>query len=849
MVTDPPATPAEPEKSDKPETPPAEAKDSSGDVSLTLTASGETEGVLDAKNGRAKVRITAKNTGNKPLLVTAINPGKNTDGYSGWGAEFINELAPGDEGGFDYTVIVDEADAVVHKSVHREISLGYKYTDDDGASKYGKSNKVVLDYTLEGLEDIVTDPPETPTEPDTPPAEPDKGEEPETPSGDPETSPEVPKDMIDMGVGPVGGVHEPYHEGDEVTFEITVFNRGTRALYNVLLYLPDGSYDEIGTIEAGDKAKREFTHTVTHDEAAVYKEFRCDFDACGWPDLKKPPIWAPSHAWILAAADGNEPEKAGLSLTCVSNVPAGAKAGDTVSGLFTLTNTGEVPLTFVDAYLLPYPGCFTDPNANDDMSGWVPYLNQVIDPKDDISATITTVVTVDDAAAGEVVREVYCRCDDPSGERVPSNFANLEGPLTGEDEHGDPNPPEEPDAQAPLTIVKARVGKPMNGSGYQADEMIHYTITVTNVSEQTVYSPAVTDALAGKDAIASRPSLSKDDGPWVISFDYVVRESDFDGGAQVLYNQAWVTYRNVNQLEDKQKSNTVEAPLWHGEENVPDEAQQPEAKDKRECVRTLNLMSGSGAEYTLTLCAEHEALLRETRALIENAESGEARLAALESAAGRWQNEVQALYQLLPEEIGAEGFDALINMLAAGESMLQNCMGRNEAESVQWRLEQLYLRCVDLCYALHHAPDKNRPDSQVTGYFQDILTGLVPVKSELLLKGTESGWFLDIFLCAQDAQVLGTLRRAVAQADGGEALITAFDTAAEAFRGRLAQNARQKTFTLNADVRHAALLWQTYASAYLDCERTLYKALYPETPEIAAELCFRAAMELLAGVQ
>ena len=245
-----------------------------------------------------------------------------------------------------------------------------------------------------------------------------------------------------------------------------------------------------------------------------------------------------------------------LTLTCVPNGPGSVWIGDEVSGTFTLTNTGKVPVEFTNALLMEYTGCSTNPMASDDMSEWLSCIGTVLEPGDSFSVAQRTTVLAEDVAAGEVLRRVFCTGvtvgNANESEKLNSNPAVLFISLIPSEEEADP-----------VTITKVRVDAPANGIGYVVDETIHYQITVTNESDYDVHSLVAEDPIIQTPIIGTCDTLPAHGAPWVVNVDYTVTQQDIDDFEPTLYNQAHVKYiYDLDGEEYISYSNTESAPLY-----------------------------------------------------------------------------------------------------------------------------------------------------------------------------------------------------------------------------------------------------------------------------------------------
>ncbi len=252
-----------------------------------------------------------------------------------------------------------------------------------------------------------------------------------------------------------------------------------------------------------------------------------------------------------------EKRHAELTLTCVTAPAPGAGIGDEISAAMTLTNTGSVAVQLTDVVVEDYPGRSTDPLAADNLSEWAPYIFTTLEPGDPpITVTQKTTVIADDLAAGAVERTVVAHgvvvTDGSEDKPCESNKAHLSADLTSLP------------LLDPVDLFKARVGGPDNPAGYQESEMIHYQLTVKNVSGQTLTDLTLIDPVFKTEEaskLATKAALAPDE-EWVFNFGYTVTAEDI-ASFQTLYNQASVRYREPGEQDESETySNIVAAPLY-----------------------------------------------------------------------------------------------------------------------------------------------------------------------------------------------------------------------------------------------------------------------------------------------
>ncbi|MFV0525216.1 MAG: beta strand repeat-containing protein [Acidimicrobiales bacterium] len=265
--------------------------------------------------------------------------------------------------------------------------------------------------------------------------------------------------------------------GDTIAYSFTVTNTGNVPLTGVAVDDPlagsvscaastlavgastNCTADSLYTITAADETARAVTNTATSagtdpDGARIVSG----------PDETTTPTQAPAPRLYLAKRAGTPVDVNGSGLT---------DAGDTIAFTFTVTNTGNVPLTGIV--------------VNDPLVGSVTCAATSLTPDASTSCTADNVyvVTTDDETATKVTNTATASGVDPDNGPVTSNEASTTTPVQT--------------PAAALSLVK-RAATPVdvNGSGLtDAGDTIAYSFTVTNTGNVPLSGVAVADPLGG----------------------------------------------------------------------------------------------------------------------------------------------------------------------------------------------------------------------------------------------------------------------------------------------------------------------------------------------------------------
>ena len=424
-----------------------------------------------------------------------------------------------------------------------------------------------------------------------------------------------------LSLGVSGGDAENLVQGSVVKLDVTVYNDGKEPV-DVTSFIVEpaderSAYDQYsswysgigGTIDVGAEPSFTYSLVVSPKDielGSIHRDFTV---AYVWTseDGAETTFLTNTVPVDLPIADGEN--HAELTLSCISNPSPGAKIGDKVSAMFILTNTGNVPVILQDIQLQDYPGRSTDPNAEDDMSQWAPYIGIKLESFASISVYQYTTVIASDMGAGKVFRQQYANgvADDgtKAAKPVASNMASMTVALTTSEEDAEP-----------FTVVKSRIGDPLDSHGYQVGEAIHYQVVVTNVSDMTIGGLVLLDPIFKEyesPVIDTRPSLAPGES-WTVPFTYYVTDDDLINGnvhysvkedgnyaENIIYNRASLIYTDPEGGEDGWiDSNIVEAPLYQAV------AAKNEISLIKECTNQPNnkvfYTPGEKITYTITIC-------------------------------------------------------------------------------------------------------------------------------------------------------------------------------------------------------------------------------------------------------
>lgn len=424
------------------------------------------------------------------------------------------------------------------------------------------------------------------------------------------------------------------------------------------------------------------------------------------------------------------------------NGQIGFRLNDAIHYTIELTNTYDFPVTNIAVY--------------DDMTGYSPVMLGAVDLESGQSKTLsfTHPVTAQDVEMMSVVNSAYAlvMVNDPtSGETLEDYTVSSNEVVARVEDSGE-------DEEEALTVIKTVVGTSENPNGYREGETIQYDIAVHN-GHQTGIEVNVEDWVSGTDApvpvaqVTLAPGETKhyafsytvcpDDvsAGVVINYAYAAMVMPSEDGALVSGYTVWSPSVAVPVLPSAGNENTgtthvdppateppvTVAPLIPPEtvtpEPVPTESVtpgpvppgpvptepvtpravtpdvSPAPKSGSFCRRVLTGMGSGKTAYELAFCGRHLSVELSAREMTDG------------QAKTLWTDAVNEGYDALAAKYPGNTA-ALINterslffdQLAAFETVAAAREG--EEKALARVAEQLRVRCLDLCYALHTAPEQ-----------------------------------------------------------------------------------------------------------------------------------------------
>ncbi|MDO5334672.1 MAG: hypothetical protein Q4F23_01145, partial [Coriobacteriia bacterium] len=455
---------------------------------VTITKEAEQNGT--AENGAFKLgetihyTITVTNTGNQ----TAKNIKVSDDNANNFGTKTIESLAPGKSKTFKATHTVTESDILAGTVVN--VATGESDTDVPVTPGTDEKKTEAVDATLA---------------------------------------------VSKVANAPANG--EAYQLGEEVTYKITITNKGNVSYSNVKVEdAQTGLSETLDALAVGESHEFTTTHVITEGDIAagsytnvVTAEADAIVDEAGTTYVPR----ATDDETIGANTDNpivDPSAKLRLEKT-VSNMGQGTgengafALGDVIKYQITVTNTGN--LTVKDFVI-------SDNNAD----GFTPVNVGALAPGASYTVAAQHVVTSDDILAGSVFNVATAtggNTTDPDTKPEPGKD-QVDTPVASVD--------------VPLVVTKT-ASEPADGVAFKVGEKVNYSISVTNAGNVPYENVKVTDVKTGLDKTIAELGVGQ---TREFTTSHVITEADVVAGS----------YKNVATA----KADSITDPKT-GEEKVP----------------------------------------------------------------------------------------------------------------------------------------------------------------------------------------------------------------------------------------------------------------------------------------
>ncbi|WP_035456984.1 DUF7507 domain-containing protein, partial [Algoriphagus terrigena] len=283
--------------------------------------------------------------------------------------------------------------------------------------------------------------------------------------------------------------------GDEISYTLTVTNIGNETLTDVTITDPLTDTDEnVGTLAPAESTSITVTYIATQDD--LDEGFISNTATVTGIDPDSDPVEDTDNARVQGLRSG------AIGIDKKANQLIFDQAGEELTYTITVTNEGNVTLTNVEV---------TDP-----LTGLTWAVGEMA-PGEQVSTVTSYTVDQNDVDAALVLNEATATGETPSGNEVTdSDDARVLSRRSGS-----------------ISVEKV----PLQRTFDETDEVIEYTLTVTNTGNVTLANVQVTDPLTGFDnggALTLAPGASE-----TYTVSYTATQADVDAG--LIVNQATAT--------------------------------------------------------------------------------------------------------------------------------------------------------------------------------------------------------------------------------------------------------------------------------------------------------------------
>lgn len=520
-----------------------------------------------------------------------------------------------------------------------------------------------------------------------------------------------------------------------------------------------------------------------------------------------------------------------LSLTkTILSIPANGMyfvPGEVISYSITAVNTSQIPLHDVR---------ITDPALDGPLSG-----ESALAPGASMTVCGDHTVTDFDAESGSVINIACITAQDETGLQYTEHSNTVQaacgfpdGPLGTFDS---------------LAVVKREEPLPLNGLYYEVGEEIHYAIIYQNDGELPLTDVEIIDVLDNSQPIASAEMLAPGESR-TCYFRYTVTAGDAARG--YVANSAFYRYAAADSgrsgTSNVVYSPTCPDPVYPQEDAGSVNLSQLQTNDH--CRRTLVSWNSNSAAYESSFCSRHAMTQSALQIMTGAAADPVSRQMAYDYAIALWQADLEAMYQQYSAACDTVARSNLVTEYLLFRSWMDNrkailtSIYPDRPEEVSRILSQLWQdKVISLCCEMSSAPAPRAdsffavpPSAGSTDAAARCAT-LTGSQTNSSAQYTDVCCAAHTFLFSMTSPLLGGLN----SADAWERL----DTMWRAEMGKCYTALQQK---LGAG--HTALLTAEHSTMekWLAFRELQLRALYPDNPEIVAEIMTRTIMEHTADL-
>lgn len=641
-----------------------------------------------------------------------------------------------------------------------------------------------------------------------------------------------------------------YVEGEQVVYEIWVYNDSEIAIPTVEIHDPLFGEGIVGTIADLQPFSWDFitmTYTVTAKD--VENKQILNRATAAWTDPETGLPQSEDSNLVTVFNAERKPDEAGVSISITYVNPPANHSYYVEGETFPIrvewkNNTKE---TLYHVYV-------RDENAKEMGSGSFLVEDGTLAPGESGSFAYDYVVDdIDVDFYGNVYDIAYIEGVDQYGYT-----------YYAEDEKvapADRDVPELEKKAASLAVDKKETSHPADGRAYYIEgETITYAITVTNTGSMDLTNVTVADSLSNtfKGAFASITLLHPGESR---TYPFSYKVTDQDVGYTKVVNYA-IGYFSDGHLSDIPSfSGPVESPTGPQPGPTPPDGpgkttdghiDTPIVKDGKDdaCVLTLVSRGDGCAEYELHLCSKHAAIYEKAQRQAQTFGYSSSTLAtAWQQAATEWKAALDEMYQQILSASSGEARMAVMAERAvffayvdSFKAVLNQLNPRQAAIAEQTAAEMLMRQCAELCYVIHFAPE-DRPDSLFTGSYKYLALSSSPEKCAISETSDGANLLIREVLCQDHAKVDATAVSLVRQARTRADIADALQRARRAWMAALNDIVNAQYKAASKEDRRLIAACRTLFDSLIEKREALYQFIYPVHPEITQETLMRTVQQ------
>ena len=269
-----------------------------------------------------------------------------------------------------------------------------------------------------------------------------------------------------------------------------------------------------------------------------------------------------------------------------------------------------------------------------------------------------------------------------------------------------------------LSVTKKEESLPLNGQYYVEGEVIHYTITYTNVGELPLIDVEIFDLMGGMTAIGSAEKLDPGESRNCY-YQHTVTAGDVSHGT--VTNSATGKFTVGNVSGSATSNSVVSLTSADGKPSVPTDPGVIDTELLRTgdsyCKRVITARDNASASYETQFCGVHGNVQASVLKMGEASVNEKQQKRVAEYALRLWRGEVEALYQKIFSAADPVAKANVMNEyicfltdMANYEALLHACYPDQAAKVAQMIAAKWEDKCVTLCNEIH-ADAAQRTDS------------------------------------------------------------------------------------------------------------------------------------------